>query len=100
VTSVFPLSKTQAEQLKDKASIVLGGRSVQRLPLKKPPKAAQSDTTPQWLVHVTVGKKDYFLMAERSLGYRKSPPSVDVSRQSRVQLGETSFAVLNKSSFR
>jgi hypothetical protein len=100
VTALFPISKAQADQLKDKTTIVLGGRSVQRLPLKRPPKAGQTDTVPLWVVHVTVGQKDFFLLAERSLGYRRTPAGVDISRQSRVQLGETSFAVLNQSSFR
>ncbi len=101
VTALFPLSKAQAEQLKDKSSIVLGGHPVQRLPLKRPPNASKSsEPVPMWLVHVTVGQKEYFLLAERSLGYRRTPDNVDINRQARVKLGETSFAILNQSSFR
>jgi hypothetical protein len=101
VTALFPINKAQSEQLQDKPSIVLGGRPVQRLPLKRPPKADKAnEPIPLWLVHVTVGQKDYFLLAERSLGYRRTPDGVDVTRQARVNLGETSFAILNQSSFR
>jgi hypothetical protein len=100
VMSIFPMTKVQGEQIQEKASLVLSGRTVHRLPLKKPPAAAQYDApVPTWLVHITVGQKDYFLLADRSLGYRRAPDGVDVARQQRINLAGTSYLVLNQASF-
>jgi hypothetical protein len=99
VAALFPITKAQGEQFGDKHSIILGGRSVVRLPLKKPPTAQQHGAqVPAWLLHLNVGGKEYFLLVDRSLGYRTAPDGVDVSRQTRVNFGATSFAVLNATS--
>ncbi|MBI5572343.1 MAG: hypothetical protein HY914_20535 [Desulfomonile tiedjei] len=99
VAALFPITKAQGEQFGDKNSIILGGQSVQRLPLRKPPASQQHGTpVPAWLLHLTVGGKEYFLLVDRSLGYRTAPEGVDLTRQTRVNFGATSFAILNSAS--
>lgn len=99
VAAIYPLTKTQAEQFSDKTSINLGSRPVKRLPLKKPA-ASPAHIVPNWLVHLSRDQNDYFLLADRSLGFRRTPEGVDISQQSRLKLGPTVYVVLNEMVFR
>jgi len=98
VAAIYPLTKAQAEQFGDKTSITLGSRPIQRLPLKKPTNPP-AHVLPGWLVHLSRDQKDYFLLAERSLGFRRTPEGVDISKQSRLKLGPTVYVVLNEMVF-
>lgn len=101
VVALYPLSRAQAQQFMDKPAISLGSRTIQRLPLKKPKAAAKAGRTiPTWLLHLSHPKKDYFLLADRSLGFRVPPKGTDISKQSRIKIGATSYAILNLANFR
>jgi hypothetical protein len=101
VIAVFPLSRPQAEQFKDKSTITLGSRSIPRLPLKKPQSAEQPGTSvPGWLVHLAWDNKDFFLLADRSLGYRQTPGGVDLETQGKIKIGATLYTLLTPARFR
>jgi hypothetical protein len=101
VSALYPLSRSQAQQFADKPTITLGSRQLHRLPLKRP---QRSDTSakppPNWLIHLSTGRKEYFLLAERTLGFRGAPKGVDISRQTRIKIGSASYALLNIANFR
>jgi hypothetical protein len=101
VAALYPISRAHAQQFADKPTITLGSRTIPRLPLKKPKgsdRAAQ--VIPTWLVHLSQGKKNYFLLVDKSMGFRVPPKGVDVSKQSRIKIGATSYALLNLANFR
>lgn len=101
VEAVYPLTTKQAEQFKDKASILIGPKNLQRLPLKKPPAAEKfGDIVPTGLVHLTWNGGDYFLLVDRSVGFHRSPPGVDVTSEPKVKLGATVYSILNQSTLR
>jgi hypothetical protein len=101
VTVLFPLTKVQAEQFVGKSTLMLASKPVQRLPLKKPAGTEQRGRTlPTWLVRLASGEKDFFLLADKSLGYRQAPEGVDLSRERQIKIGGTSLAVLNLAAFR
>lgn len=101
VAALYPLSKAQAQQFQDKQSITIGSRSIPRLPLKKP-KAADQTGSPlsTWLVHLSQGNKDYFLLVDRSLGFRVAPKGMDIAQQTRIKIGPTAYALLNLANVR
>jgi len=101
VAALYPLSKAQAQQFQDKQSITIGSRSIPRLPLKKP-KAADQTGSPlsAWLVHLSQDNKDYFLLVDRSLGFRVTPKGMDLAQQTRIKIGPTPYALLNLAKFR
>lgn len=101
IVALYPLTKPQAQQFVTKASLVLGNRTVPRLPLKKPEKPPQAgELLPSWLIHLSRGQKEFFLLADKATGYRRSPRDTDVSRQNRIKIGEKSYIVLNVAAFR
>ncbi|MBM3299457.1 MAG: hypothetical protein FJY85_05855, partial [Deltaproteobacteria bacterium] len=101
VSALYPLTKSQAQQFVDKQTIVLGSRQIPRLPMKKPQVGdSAAKSLPNWLLHLTAENKDYFLLVERTLGFRLTPKGIDVSRQTRIKIGATSYALLNLASFR
>lgn len=101
IVALYPLTKPQAQQFAGKTSIMLGNRAVPRLPLKKPEKPSRAnELLPSWLIHLSRGQKEFFLLADRAMGYRRSPQEMDVSRQSRIKIGETGYIVLNLATFR
>ncbi|MGO9567140.1 MAG: hypothetical protein ACLP5H_06335 [Desulfomonilaceae bacterium] len=101
VAAFYPLTKAQAQQFQDKPSIAISGRPVRRLPLKKPQGARTEGTAlPAWLVHLSSDQKDYFLLAERLLGYRKTPKGVDIAGQTRIKIGPNGYTLINQTIFR
>jgi hypothetical protein len=101
VLNAMPLTKAQAEQFKDKPAITIGNRSLPRLPLRRPQSADQkAPSLPGWFVHLAWDGKNYFLLADRSLGYRQIPASVDLESQGKVRIGSTFFSVLPLKRFR
>lgn len=101
IMALYPLSKQQATQFANKQTISLGNRQVSRLPLSRPKGADQKpQVTPTWLLHVSIGGREYFLLADRTLGFRGAPKGVDLNRQPRLKIGATNYTILNQASFR
>ncbi len=101
VAALYPLSKAQAMQFQEKQSITIGSRSIPRLPLKKPKTADKAGSPPPtWLLHLSQAEKDYFLLVDRSLGFRVAPKGINIAQQTRIKIGTTPFALLNLASFR
>jgi hypothetical protein len=101
VAAMYPLTRTQAEQFKDKQSITLGSRVLQRLPIRRPPEnKPQAPMLPSWLVHLNWRQKDHFLLVERSLGFRRVPDGTDISAQTRIKFGPVSYSILSESTLR
>lgn len=100
VAALYPLTKTQAEQFLGRQTITLGTRQLQTLPLKKPQAAAKATAIPTWLVHLAGVRGDFFLLIERSLGFRRMPEGIDIFKQAKIKMGPTSYAVLNHSALR
>jgi hypothetical protein len=101
VAAFYPLARAQAQQFQGKPSIAIGGRSVPRLPLKRPQGAvAEGALLPAWLVHLSSNQKDFFLLADRLLGYRKTPAGVDITGQTRIKIGPTGYTLINQTMFR
>lgn len=100
VAALYPLTKAQSEQFMGKQTVSLGARQLHTLPLKKPQTAAKSTVLPTWLIHLTGKGGDYFLLADRSLGFRRTPEGIDIYRQAKIKMGPTSYAVLNHSALR
>jgi len=101
VTALFPLTRAQAEQFAGKSIVVLASHQVRRLPLKKPAGSRQTGVgLPSWLVRLAWGEKEFFLLADKSVGYRRTPEGADPFRDKQIRIGGTSFAVLNLAAFR
>jgi hypothetical protein len=101
VAAFYPLTRAQAEQFQDRPSIAIGGRNIQRLPLKKPQAASvEAARLPTWLVHLSANQKDFFFLADRLLGYRKTPKGVDIAGQTRIKIGPTGYTLINQTIFR
>jgi hypothetical protein len=101
VAALSPLTKGQAEQFVGKSAVMLGSLQVQRLPLKKPSGSdRRAPSVPSWFVRLAWAGKDFFLLAERSLGYRRTPEGSNPLRDKQIKIGATSFAVLNPAAFR
>lgn len=101
VMGLYPLPKAQAQQFLNKPTITLGNRQIPRLPLKKPRNAAQrAGVVPSWLIHLSLGGKDFFLLGDRALGFRRSPKGIDLAKETRIKIGNTSYLVLNQATFR
>ncbi len=97
VAALYPLSKAQTQQLQHKSSIVIGGRTVQRIPLKKPQGAqAEATTLSAWLTHISWDRNDYFLLADKVLGYRKTPEGVDIAGQTKIKIGPTGYTLIDR----
>jgi len=101
VAALYPLTRNQAEQFKDKQSIALGSRVLHKLPVKKPPEnKQQAPMIPSWLVHLNWRQKDHFLLVDRSLGFRRVPEGTDISAQTRIKFGPVSYSILSESTLR
>jgi hypothetical protein len=97
VSALYPLPKPQAAQLSGKQSIMLGNREIPRLPLKHPRVSQQQDAPPpSWLIHLAMGGREFYLLAERALGYRRLPKGIDVQRQGTMRIGSISYTILNQ----
>jgi len=97
VSALYPLPKPQAAQLDGKQSIMLGNREIPRLPLRPPRGSRQQEQPPpSWLIHLAMGGREFYLLAERALGYRRLPKGVDIQRQGTMRIGATSYTVLNQ----
>ena len=101
IAGLYPLTREQAEKFRDKDVITLGNKPIKRLPLKAPAGAGgQAKPPPAWLVHLSVSGKDFFLLAEKSAGFRRTPTGLDVFRDTKVKIGGAVYAVLNMAAFR
>lgn len=100
VVAFHPLTKAQAQQFQDKPSMAIGGHPVQRLPLRKPQGGVEAAALPTWLVHLASDQKEFFLLADRLLGYRKTPKGVDIAGQTRIKIGPTGYTLINQTIFR
>jgi hypothetical protein len=94
----YPITRAQAEQFRDKPAIALGPIFLKHLPLRRPP--GTSDTLPTWLMHFSRDNKDFFLLADRLIGYRRSPKEVDAENQARLKIGQTVYTLITKSMLR
>lgn len=101
IAAFYPLTSAQAQQFQGKPSINIGGRPIPRLPLKKPqaPETGPAGP-PTWLVHLSSDRKDFFLLVQRLLGYRKTPKGVDVTGQTRIKIGATGYTLINQTIIR
>jgi hypothetical protein len=101
IAGVFPLTKQQAEQFALKTTIVLSNRPIPRLPLKRPERGQQKAAPlPSWLIHLSSGRKDYFMLADRNLGYRRVPEKANVLQDTKIKIGNADFTLLNRAVFR
>ncbi len=100
LTAAYPLSKEQAEQFMNKPTLTLGSQVLQKLPLKPPSERRAATPLPAWLFHLKIKGKDFFLLADRSLGFRRVPKGFDMTRGSRIKIGPTSYTVLSQFSLR
>jgi len=99
IGALYALTKEQALPLLEKQTINIGSRPLHRLPLKRPQNSSAA-VSPGLLVHLTWGKKDYFILADRTLGYRRAPEGTDVSQQRRIKIGPITYALLTPAVFR
>ena len=96
ISAFIPLAEGQAQQLVGKKTIALGNLELSKLPLSKPKTAKKKpDPIPSWLIHVSVKGREFFILADRALGFRRPPPGVDLSKESRIKIGNVSYTVLN-----
>jgi hypothetical protein len=100
LAAAYPLSKQQAEQFRNKPTLTLGSEVLQKLPLKPPAEQRAAAAIPAWLFHLKIKGKDFFLLADRSLGFRRVPKGFDMTRGSRIKIGPTSYTVLSQFSLR
>ncbi len=101
LAAIYPLGKSQAEQFMRKSTIVIANRQIPRLPLKKPRSAQSVGNRPaSWLIHLSLGKKDFFLLADRATGYRRLSKRADLAREGRIKIGNTTYSVLSPAFFR
>ncbi len=98
LAGLYPITRAQAEQFRDKPDIALGNLFLRRLPLKKPSTTESRPAT--WLVHLSRSEKNFFLLAERLIGYRRSPKTVDVENQARLKIGQTVYTLISRSMLR
>jgi hypothetical protein len=97
IMALHPLTSSQAQQLRGKNSVVLAKRSIPRVPLSEPKGAAQDrKILPSWLIHFSIGDREFFILADRALGYRRVPEGTDLSRQRRMKIGKTVYSILNR----
>jgi hypothetical protein len=99
ILSLHPLPKEKAQQLLNMTNIILGGKQVQRIALKQTKDAKKKPATPSWLIHVTLKSKEFFLLAERALGFRKTPEGADLARQRRIKISGSNFTLINEKVF-
>jgi len=99
ISALYPLTKAQAQDYVGKNALPLFGRNVPRYPLKGPSKAAPAPI-PSWLIYLSLGAKEFFLLADKALGYRRAPAGLDLARQNRIKVGEASYPILNLAAFR
>ena len=97
IMALHPLTSSQAQQLRGKKSVVLAKRTIPRVPLSEPEGAAQdTKIVPSWLIHFSIGDREFFILADRALGYRRVPEGTDLSRQRRMKIGKTVYSILNR----
>ncbi len=98
ITTVYPLTESQAGQFLEKTSIMIANRQVPQLRLRSAKQRRGS--LPKWMIHVSEGDKEFFLLVHKALGYRRSPEGLDIFRHPRIKIGSVSYTVLNKAAFR
>ncbi len=94
VKALYPITPEQAKPLIGKSSVTLGAGPVPRLPIKIP-QASQAKAPPSLLVHLSLSNREFFILADKGLGYRTAPAGVDLMKQTRVKIGVTNYAILN-----
>ncbi len=101
ITALYPLPKKKGLALVGKNAINLGNRLIRRFPLSAPQRASQDpQPAPSWLIHLAIIKRDFFLLAEKASGYRRSPKGSDLSRQTRIKIGGISYFVVSEAILR
>jgi len=99
ISEVYRLSKTQAGTFVNAAAIRMGDDVILRLPLKKPDNATIG--IPEWMVRFSSGgRREFFILPDRLLGYRLAPQGVNVGKQARIKIGSISYAVINQAVLR
>lgn len=97
IAALYPLAPTMAEQIKDKRVIAMGSRELPKLPLSRPKgMKKEKPPMPSWLVHVVFGEKHYFILADKALGYRRLPEGTDLSKNTRIKIGNTLYFILSR----
>lgn len=95
VCAIYRLSEDQAHVFVDAPAIRMGKDLILRLPLKRSARGADA-SLPEWLVHMAPGgKRDYFILPDKLLGYRLAPKGVNVATQPRIKIRSVSYTVLN-----
>ena len=101
ITALYPLPKKKGQALVGKNAINLGNRLIRRFPLSAPKRASQEpQAVPSWLIHLAIMKRDFFLLAEKASGYRRSPKGSDLNRQTRIKIGGVSYFVVSEAILR
>jgi hypothetical protein len=97
IMALHPLTNSQAQQLKGKKNVILAKRTIPRAPLSEPKEAVQNEKIlPSWLIHFAIGDREFFILADKALGYRRVPEGTDLSRQRRMKIGKTVYSILNR----
>jgi hypothetical protein len=94
VSAVYPLPAVQAQQFAEKPTIRIANKQILRFPLKKP-KGAHNDL-PTWLIHLIGSDKELFLLVDKFIGYRKAPQGIDIFKETRIKIGQLSYALINE----
>jgi hypothetical protein len=95
VCAIYRLSEDQAREFVDAPAIRMGKDLILRLPLKRSARGPGA-MLPEWLVHMTPGgKRDYFILPDKLLGFRLAPKGVNVATQPRIKIRSVSYTVLN-----
>jgi hypothetical protein len=101
ISALYPLAKHQGELFMDKSIIVIANRRIPRLPLKKPRSADQARNRPaSWLIRLSFDDREFFLLADRATGYRRSPEGTDPTKENRIKIGNTTYLILSPTIFR
>ncbi len=101
IAALHPVPRASAQQLIAKQVVTIGNVELKRLPLRKPTAPPQqTEPIPSWLIHLSIAGKDYFVLADRALGYRRTPKTMNIAVQNRIRIGNVSYAVLNPEGFR
>ncbi len=92
--AVIELTDAQSKQFSKKFSLLIGGKQIPRLPLKKPKNT--KNIAPTCLIHLSGAGKEFFLLTNRFLGIRRAPQGADLQRETRLKIGPTTYTLINQ----
>jgi hypothetical protein len=98
IEAQYPLGPEQIKPIMKKSTVTIGSVSLRRLPLKMPKESKK--TIPTILIHLSWAGRNYFLLADRSLGYRRAPAGTDLLKENRIKIGAMNYVLLNPAAFR